>query len=197
MIWKVYAVLLVVSVASFAVKIEIHGIPLENVEPVSESADSVYFKGNNGLVALAKSDITSVDGVKYTGQSIVKNPDSSASASRKDTPCKETTELKNRLTIINGTNERVFVKIKSVVTGAVVATCTIHVDDSCTVKLPNGSFVDYVRHGNKPGKYHYSKGEGFSACPDENGYEVMSMTIHGVVYGHYRSEDCSAKEFGE
>jgi len=110
---------------------------------------------------------------------------------------KSSAKRKNKLTVINGTQDVVIVKIKNIKSGITDCDCEIPSGDSCLFNLANGTYRDVIKHRSKDGVERYSKGEGFNVSSPKNQYSVLHMTIQGVVEGKYRSEGASKKDFEE
>ena len=110
---------------------------------------------------------------------------------------KSTAKRKNKLTVINGTKDIVFVKIKTIDSGITYCECEILSGDSCLFNLSNGTYRDVIKHRSADGVERYTKGEGFDVSSPENQYSIIHMTIQGVVEGKYHSEGASKKDFEE
>lgn len=96
----------------------------------------------------------------------------------------------NGLTFINKSGEPALVKL----VGPSRRVVEVPDGQDSRVKIPSGSYVIYVRYGNK-GHYRYTKGESFEIRQVAGGYIEAQLTLHGVVNGNYRTEGSSKKEF--
>ena len=61
-------------------------------------------------------------------------------------------------------------------------------------RLAGGLYTIRVRYGG-PGNYRYTEGQSFQAVSASNGHSVITVTLHPVVNGNYRTHPVSAAEF--
>ena len=64
-----------------------------------------------------------------------------------------------------------------------------------TVTADAGQYVIKVRYG-VPGKYHYTKGEEFRLTDTSDSYTAITITLHMVPQGNYRTYPIAPEEFG-
>jgi hypothetical protein len=109
----------------------------------------------------------------------------------KKNPCKD----KNKLRVINNTSELAFVKIKDMRLGIFVEQHSIDVGQEYTFCLHSGSYKEYVRFGNSPDSYRYSKGEGFTITAPNAKLVEMKLTLQTTLEDNYASKSCTPEEF--
>jgi hypothetical protein len=97
----------------------------------------------------------------------------------------------NTLTLINKTSEDALVKL----VGPSKRSVMVPVKTEQTLHIAGGKYVIYVRYGNAPGRYRYSKGEEFEIEETANTYTEAFLTLHGVADGNYATESVPASEF--
>lgn len=64
-----------------------------------------------------------------------------------------------------------------------------------TVNVAAGEYYILVRYGSKPDQYSYSKGDPFTVQQTATQYSCITITLHPVVNGNYRTRSSSREEF--
>lgn len=65
---------------------------------------------------------------------------------------------------------------------------------SRTIRVDGGTYRLYVRYG-QPGHYSYTRGEPFAIKDDGREWEEVTVTLHKVPNGNYRTSPSDAAEF--
>jgi hypothetical protein len=58
-----------------------------------------------------------------------------------------------------------------------------------------GEYYILVRYGSKPEQYSYAKGDTFTVQQTATQYSSITITLHKVVGGIYRTQSSSSNEF--
>ena len=64
-----------------------------------------------------------------------------------------------------------------------------------TVNVAAGEYYILVRYGSKPEQYSYAKGDPFTVHQTATQYSCITITLHPVVNGNYRTRSSSRDEF--
>ena len=64
-----------------------------------------------------------------------------------------------------------------------------------TVNVAAGEYYILVRYGSKPDQYSYAKGDPFTVQQTATQYSCITITLHKVVNGNYRTRSSSREEF--
>jgi hypothetical protein len=64
-----------------------------------------------------------------------------------------------------------------------------------TVTAVGGEYYILTRYGSKREDYTYSKGDPFHVTQTRTRYSIITITLHKVVDGNYRTKDIPADEF--
>ena len=64
-----------------------------------------------------------------------------------------------------------------------------------TVNVAAGEYYILVRYGSKPERYSYAKGDPFTVHQTATQYSCITITLHPVVDGNYRTRSSSREEF--
>lgn len=99
--------------------------------------------------------------------------------------------MRNSLAFINESGSDALVKL----VGPSCRTVEVKNGGRQTVNIAGGTYRVYVRYGEDPGAYRYSKGDSFAIHEDAHSHTRASLTLHGVVNGNYRTETSSENEF--
>ena len=104
-----------------------------------------------------------------------------------------TVQARNRstLTLINQSGLAALVKV----VGPTARTIAVPKGQRRTVYVAAGTYHLLVRYGSAPKQYSYSKGQPFNVVQTATQYSAISITLHKVVGGNYRTRPVSAKEF--
>jgi hypothetical protein len=100
-------------------------------------------------------------------------------------------EPPNTLTLDNQSGEDALVKV----VGPGGSTVTVPTSTSRTVHVAAGEHALLVRYGREPGPFSYSKGDPFAVEQTATQYSIITITLHKVVNGNYRTEAIPAEEF--
>ena len=65
------------------------------------------------------------------------------------------------------------------------------------MKVAPGEYLILVRYGNHPNEYTYSKGDPFHVEETAMSYSMLTITLHKVINGNYRTHRSSALEFAQ
>ena len=66
-----------------------------------------------------------------------------------------------------------------------------------TVNVAAGEYYILVRYGSKPEHYSYAKGDPFTVHQTATQYSCITITLHKVVDGNYRTRSSSREEFNK
>ena len=66
-----------------------------------------------------------------------------------------------------------------------------------TVNVAAGEYYILVRYGSKPDQYSYAKGDPFTVHQTATQYSCITITLHPVVDGNYRTRSSSREEFNK
>lgn len=94
------------------------------------------------------------------------------------------------ITFLNQSGEPALVKLR----GATNTEVYVLNNSSKTVGALGGHHYILVRYGIAP-NYTYSQGDSFSVTETATEYSDITITLHKVVYGNYRSQSLSQEDF--
>jgi hypothetical protein len=97
----------------------------------------------------------------------------------------------NTVTFDNQSGEYGVVKL----VGPTAKTVDIPHGQKRTVNVAAGEYYILVRYGSKPERYSYSKGDPFTVHQTATQYSCITITLHPVVNGNYRTRSSSREEF--
>jgi len=97
----------------------------------------------------------------------------------------------NTITLDNRSGESALVKI----VGPTVQSVEVPHDQTRTVNVAAGEYYLLVRYGKPPSPYTYSKGDPFSVEQTQIRYSAITITLHKVIGGNYRTNPASQEEF--
>ncbi|HHT9121837.1 MAG TPA: hypothetical protein ACFYEF_03110 [Candidatus Wunengus sp. YC63] len=97
----------------------------------------------------------------------------------------------NTVTFDNQSGEYGAVKL----VGTTARTVDVPQGQKRTVHVAAGEYYILVRYGSKPEQYSYAKGDPFTVLQTATQYSCITITLHPVVNGNYRTRSSSREEF--
>lgn len=94
------------------------------------------------------------------------------------------------LTLENASGDNALVRVDGPTSGLV----DVPNSTSRTISISGGTYRLFVRYG-LPGKYTYTRGEPFSVTDNGNEWEEVTITLHKVPNGNYRTSPSNEAEF--
>ena len=94
------------------------------------------------------------------------------------------------LTLENASGDDALVRVSGPTTGYV----EVPNSSSRTINVAGGTYRLFVRYG-RPGKYSYTRGEPFTIVDNGPEWEEVTVTLHKVPNGNYRTSPSDEKEF--
>jgi hypothetical protein len=99
--------------------------------------------------------------------------------------------FRNTISFENQSGEEALVKVIGPVRG------NVPVPNGTTraINVPAGSYYILTRYCDSQGRYSYSKGTQFTVIQTETQYSEITITLHTVPNGNYRTYPATATEF--